>query len=210
MKIYIGPHKNWFGPYQLCDMLKYIGIPERIRDNLAEKLPEKPFSWFDKKFRKRKIEVRIDKYDTWNIDHTLALIVTPMLKQLQETKHGAPYVDDEDVPENLRSTNAKPKENDWDTDEYHFDRWDYVLNEMIFAFEHHMDDKWEEQFYSGDVDLQWKVVNPEETDPEKVLYESVHGPIHTFKVDQAGLDVVNKRIDNGLRLFSKYYRSLWD
>jgi acetylornithine/succinyldiaminopimelate/putrescine aminotransferase len=39
-----------------------------------------------------------------------------MLKQLQETKHGAPLVDDEDVPEHLRSTTAPPRENEWDVD----------------------------------------------------------------------------------------------
>jgi hypothetical protein len=28
----------------------------------------------------RKIDVRIDKYDTWNMDSTLAYIILPMLK----------------------------------------------------------------------------------------------------------------------------------
>ena len=42
--------------------------------------------------------VRIDRYDTWSMDHTLADIILPMLKQLDATKHGAPHVDDEDVP----------------------------------------------------------------------------------------------------------------
>ena len=63
----------------------------------------------------RKIVIHIDDYDTWSMDHTLAPIIAPMLKQLKATKHGAPFVDDEDVPEHLRSTNAKPKENKWDT-----------------------------------------------------------------------------------------------
>ena len=47
----------------------------------------------------------------------------------------APLVDDEDVPEELRSTAAPAKENDWDVDENHFKRWDWVLDEMIWAFE---------------------------------------------------------------------------
>ena len=53
------------------------------------------------------------------MDHTLAMIIVPMLKQLKETKHGAPFVDDEDVPEELKSTSAPAKENDWDTDDNH-------------------------------------------------------------------------------------------
>jgi len=81
------------------------------------------------------VEVQIDPWDTWSMDHTLAYIVLPMLRQLKATKHGAPNVDDDDVPEQLRSTSAPPKDNEWDTDKFHFDRWDWVLEEMIYAFD---------------------------------------------------------------------------
>lgn len=79
-------------------------------------------------------EVIIEPFDTWSMDHTLSLIIVPMLKQLKETQHGAPYVDDEDVPEEIRSTSAPPKENDWDVDGNHFKRWEWVMDEMIWAF----------------------------------------------------------------------------
>ena len=46
----------------------------------------------------RTINVRIDDFDTWSMDHTLAPIILPMLIQLKETKHGSPKVDDADVP----------------------------------------------------------------------------------------------------------------
>ena len=91
--------------------------------------------------RARKINIRIDKYDTWSMDSTLALIIHPMLIQLKQTKHGSPWIDDEDVPEELRSTSAPPKENEWDTDDNHHARWDWVLDEMIWAFETHLDDE---------------------------------------------------------------------
>jgi len=81
------------------------------------------------------VEVQIDPWDTWSMDYTLAPIILPMLRQLKETKHGAPNVDDDDVPEQLRSTSAPPKDNEWDTDMFHFDRWDWVLDEMIYAFD---------------------------------------------------------------------------
>ena len=74
----------------------------------------------------QKISVHIDPWDTWSMDRTLALIVHPMLKQLHKTNHGAPCTDDDDVPEHLRSTNAKPKKNDWDTDSNHFKRWNWT------------------------------------------------------------------------------------
>ena len=63
---------------------------------------------------------------------------------------------------------------------------------------------------SGKIDLEWICKNPEETDKEKLLWETKEGPNHTHKFDQEGFNAVNKRIDNGLRLFGKYYRSLWD
>lgn len=102
--------------------------------------------------RKRKIKIRIDHYDTWSMDHTLSLIITPMLVQLKNNKHGAPYVDDDDVPEELRSTSAPPKKNEGDTDENHFKRWDWVLDEMIFAFSSEKNDDLEEHYINGNID----------------------------------------------------------
>jgi hypothetical protein len=81
------------------------------------------------------------------MDDTLSHIIYPMLIQLKETKHGSPWVEDEDVPEHLRSTNAEPKENEWDTDSLFHDRWDWVLDEMIWAFEHKVDDGWTNKYY---------------------------------------------------------------
>lgn len=155
------------------------------------------------KHRKRKISVRIDPSDTWCMDNTLAHIILPMLKQLQETKHGAPYVDDEDVPENLRSTAAEPKENEWDTDSNHFKRWDWVMGEMIHAFECELDDDWEDKFHQGEFDMKWKkTVNG--------FSEMYYGPNHTHVFDKEGYDKAWARRNNGLRLFGKYYHALWD
>lgn len=33
--------------------------------------------------KERKISIRIDPWDVWNMDHTLALIIVPMLKKTQ-------------------------------------------------------------------------------------------------------------------------------
>jgi hypothetical protein len=69
------------------------------------------------------------------MDSTLAHIILPMLKELREVKHGAPFTDDEDVPEQLRACNAPPLKNEWDTDDYFFARWDWIMGEMIYAFD---------------------------------------------------------------------------
>jgi len=102
-------------------------------------------NWIGSK-KKRTIKVRIDYHDTWSLDHTLAYIIHPALKKMKDNKFGAPYVDDEDVPDHLKKSAAPPTENEWDTDDNHFKRWDYVLDEMIFAFEMKNAD-WEDEHY---------------------------------------------------------------
>ena len=157
--------------------------------------------------------VKIDKWDTWSMDHTLAHIVLPMLKQLKATKHGSPLVDDEDVPEHLRSTAAPAKENEWDIDDNHFKRWDWVMDEMIFAFECKIDDSWQDGYRSGDID--WISV-PVDKDGNEVpkgehkFFQMKDGPKNTYKCDYEGMKVVETRIQNGFRLFGKYYQGLWD
>ena len=155
--------------------------------------------------RERKIKVRIDSYDTWSMDSTLAYIVLPMLKQLNETKHGSPWVDDEDVPEELRSTSAPPKENEWDTDDNHHKRWNWAINEMIFAFETKVGDleDWGDQFHTGNSDIGFEKM-------ENGNSRMVRGPEDTSHFDVEGHKAYQARISNGFRLFGKYYEGLWD
>ena len=160
--------------------------------------------WFDR--RNQKIDVHIDPWDTWSMDHTLAHIVVPMLLQLKETKHGAPYVDPEDVPAELQPKKLTKKQKDnGETDSTHFERWDWVLDEMIFAFDSKRQDNWEEQFFSGKHDVYFK-----ELDDGSGMSELTYGPNDTFKVDREGMQAYQDRISNGFRLFGKYYEALWD
>jgi hypothetical protein len=82
-------------------------------------------------------EIIIHSWDTWNMDYTLGKIILPMLKQLKATKHGSPNVDNEDVPINLRAPEEDVlKYKDLgETDPDFFKRWDWVLDEMIYAFD---------------------------------------------------------------------------
>ena len=43
-----------------------------------------------KKNSDRKIDVQIDRFDTYSLDHTLAYIILPALIQLRSTKMGVP------------------------------------------------------------------------------------------------------------------------
>ena len=79
--------------------------------------------------------VHIDKYDVWNMDETLAKIIHPMLVRLKETKQGSPKVDLEDVPEYLRPSDSQYNYyEEGKLDVYFHDRWDYVVDTMIYAF----------------------------------------------------------------------------
>ena len=51
--------------------------------------------------KKQKVDIRIDRFDTWSMDDTLAPIILPMLKQLKTTQHGAGFVELSDVPKEL-------------------------------------------------------------------------------------------------------------
>lgn len=160
--------------------------------------------WIESK-KERKIKVRIDRWDTWSMDNTLAHIILPLLKQLDTTKHGSPFVDDEDVPEHLRSTAAREltaeEKNYHAPDEHHSARWDWVLKEMMFAFESELDDSWADQFHTGEGGMAFKKL-------ENGMSEMISTGNREF--DFEGHKAYQARISNGFRLFGKYYQGLWD
>lgn len=220
MKVYISGYRNhWISPYHILEKVLFWKDWDKIdyETPWVEKWSDRlnPFCVFLQKFLDfvhPKINyVKIDRWDTWNMDSTLSLIVLPMLKQLRETKHGSPFVDDEDVPESIRSTSAKPKENEWDIDGFHFERWDWVMDEMIWTFEQlQPGNDWEKQYYSGVHDIIWKPSEHKDENGKPLTYEMIKTEKDTFKIDEEGLKKHEERISNGLRLFGKYYRGLWD
>jgi hypothetical protein len=193
---------------------KYVEHPEWVEVWAERLMPiSKAIQWVWDKVDRKINYVKIDRWDTWSMDHTLSYIILPMLKQLRETTHGSPLVDDEDVPDELKSTSAPPKENEWDTDSNHHKRWMYVLNEMIFAFERKVDDSWEDNFRSGEID--WVSVpidkdGNEVPKGEHLYYKMKEGPNHTYECDYDAIAIVHKRMENGFRLFGRYYSGLWD
>jgi len=223
MKVNLGPHPSyWSTRYVEEGYLAFMHNVEygwQVEEENYTKL-DKTVIWlldkwqdvlnatFNKYFnwKSRKIKIHIDNYDIWSADHTLALIIHPTLLKLQEVKHGSPNVDDDDVPDELKSTAAPPKEFEHDTDDNHHKRWDWVLNEMIWAFAQQIDDDADSQFHTGVYDIQWKEIDYN----GKKMHEMVHGPNHTHVFDKEGYDKWEKRIANGMRLFGKYYRGLWD
>jgi hypothetical protein len=128
------------------------------------------------------------------MDHTLAHIILPMLRQLKATQQGSGQVDPEDVPEHLRPTKPAGPNNGY-TDNTVHERWAWVMDEMIWAFEQMLKDNDEHSFYdhSG-------VDNT----------ASLQQQIGQIKMDRDGLAAHQARKQNAFRLFGKYYQSLWD
>jgi hypothetical protein len=228
MKVKIGKYTTWVGPYQIAEALCFW-VPEIADEHGFKTKPDwvhdfgtwlstnkdgtdswltRACQWVESK-KSRQVYVHIDKYDTWSMDNTLAHIVAPMLTQLKATKHGAPYVSDEDVPDELKSTSAPPTENSWDTDANHFRRWDWVLDEMIFAFTCKRDGTWQDKYSSGTHDWSTEPCEWDETG-EPTMYRMVTGSNDTYKCDYDAMAVEQARITNGFRLFGKYYENLWD
>ena len=105
----------------------------------------------------RDISIELDKWDSWNVDYTLAVIAAPLLRQLRSESHSYGCVDSADVPADV------PTCEDLGTVE----SWHWVMDEMIWAFTSVTSES------DGDTDI-------------------------------------TERHKNALRLFGKYYFSLWD
>lgn len=227
MKIYINKYRDhWLSPYTVLEKVFFwreIDYDEPLIEKWSDRL--EPLSVGLQKILDKihpKINyVKIDKWDTWSMDNTLAEIALPMLKQLKETKHGSPIVDLEDVPEELRGTSTPEydeqltfdfyaearEEKDVDYELVH-KRWDWIMDEMIFAFEHKVDDSWQEAYYSGTHDIKW--VETDKLYDGKKTFRMEKGPNDTYKCDYEGMQKVRDRMANGFRLFGKYYEGLWD
>ena len=224
MKIYKSCYRShWISPYTIIEYVffwtawsrcgrnrgivedkDYVDHPawaERVADYLSP--ISRAIQWVLDLIHPQIDHVRIDRWDTWSMDHTLADIVLPMLRQLKDTKHGAPFTDDEDVPEYLRSHMAQPKEHEWDIDSLHFMRWDWILDEMIWAFEQKVKDDAEGQFFDHSAYENDHV-------PIKEWLADVNNRASKVKYDEAGHKVWLARKANGFRLFGKYLEALWD
>lgn len=192
MKIYIGPYKNWVGPYQIADLLQYVGVSEDrcrlIGEWLDKKTPlTKVCKWFYNK-RKRNVKIKIHNYDVWNMDNTLSYIILPLLKEMKEDKQGSPFVDNEDIPIELRSEN----QDEFGVNKLQHERWDWVFNEIMWTFEQiHPEHDWEDQYYT-------------DKDPSEMKNK-----YDIFNIDSDGYKKHQERINNGLKLFGKYYQALW-
>jgi len=210
MKVKIGHYLKWWGPYQLLGLLNHVGVSEDTTDDWAEKSPE----WFtdlcqwiyDK--RKRTIKVKIDDYDVWSMDSTLALIVLPMLKQLKKVKHGAPcgmkgFDQTSDSAQWCFDFYAKGDNVAWEAGQ---EEWNAILDEMIWAFEQLQPDcDWEKQYRIVEGEIDWSK-HPEDEGKTCTPMRWTIEP----ETDYKGMMKHQERISEGLKNFGIFYQNLWD
>lgn len=164
--------RDWFGrdtPYsETYDWLDKHPIIDRILGAIGS-----IYDWF---YNWRVVEkIVIEDEDLWDLHSTLAKIILPSLILFKERTHGYPNTDREDAP-------ADPRYDDKDLEDYSVgyspERWNHILDEMIFAFSY--------------------VVNESEIDQDRLIW-----------TDYKRYEERQARVANGLKLFGKYYRSLW-
>lgn len=223
MYVKIGKPPTWIGPYQIADLLQKVGVAEdtcyEVGNWLNTKTPVgKLCSWIYKKRDQTRL-VRVDPWDSWGADTTLAVVALPLLKQVQALKVGASKVDDADVPEELRTTSATPltaaQLEQGDLDEFWVARWNWVMSEVVWAFEQWQPgNDWETQFHKGckkwcEVKSDTPELNPATGKMEfQHLLEPSNSDSREF--DHKAHAVYRDRIYNGFRLFGRYFPNMWE
>jgi hypothetical protein len=164
----------------------------------------------------RRINIAIDKYDTWSMDHTLALIILPALLQYKEIHHGVPneFADHtgDDNANSQMSFEFYKESHDWAFEES-VKKWDEALDKMIWSFYQIVVDD-DSKYYHGKAEYDW--VKSDKQFPNPVsgkvedTYQMVDKNPQEHWYDAVGHMEHEKRVQEGLELFGKYFRNLWD
>ena len=166
---------------------------------------------------KRRISVEIDNFDTWGLDHTLALIILPALIQLKQTKQGVPstFVNriGGDMDSNFCFDFIKEDENEV------FDKlcesWNTALDKMIWSFQQiSIDEDYDSKYHHGKMDIEWEKTPKQYPNPVtgqlEYMYQMVDRNPDKHWYDSVGHQLHEERIQEGLELFGKHFRDLWD
>lgn len=164
----------------------------------------------------RRVEVEIEKFDTYSLDHTLAHIILPALLQLKATKMGVPAEFGDAGGNDYDSQDSfdfYKEDRDWAFDEK-CKEWELVLDKMIWSFQQILLDDYEKNYHHGKPEYDWEKTNEKFTNPLNGKVEDTFQMVdknpgeHWY--DSVGHIEHEKRIQEGLELFGKYYRYLWD
>lgn len=164
----------------------------------------------------QKIDIRIDRWDTYSIDSTLSHIILPLLLQLRDTKCGVPMEFCDVGGEDYANQDSFDfyKETHLDAFNIGVGHWNDALDKMIWSFEQLVLSDYDSQYHHGKMEIEWKDTGKQIFNPITNQMESTHQIIdknpgeHWYDAD--GHNLHEERIQEGLELFGKYYRNLWD
>jgi hypothetical protein len=186
MKVYMSNYRNhWISPYRIAEKLCFwreidYDEPWVARFHAITEPIMSMFKRFLDTIHPNVDYVKIDRWDTWSMDYTLGLIILPMLKQLKASKHGH--------PSNLTEA-----------------QWNGILDKMIWSFGQVVEFYPDSQFWIVHPVIDWEApVKPDADGLRKIKW------IEKGKFDKRGYNKYNKQVNEGLALFGKHYRDLWD
>jgi hypothetical protein len=168
---------------------------------------------YNKKSDRRKIDVQIDPYDTWSLDSTLALIIYPALLQLKATKQGVPSEFASEPASNQETFDfyQEAYDDEW---KQGLERWDETLDKMIWSFEQLLKADYDKQYHHGKAEYDWVKTDKQYPNPVTGVMEATYKMVDTNPdahwYDHVGHMKHDERIQEGLELFGKYFRSMWD
>lgn len=131
---------------------------------------------------KREVSVELHDYDTWSMDVTLALIIHPLLIKFKADLTGCPSeLIDYPIDGVIAFPYTEPdKTEEDDSVDKAMVKWKEILDKMIWSF--------------------GEIVNNEENEP----------PYVKGNFDKEAYLAYHNRLQEGLDLFGKHFRSLWN
>lgn len=206
MKVKIGKYTDYFGPYHLAETICFWApkkkdefdreeFPvwvEKFGDWISSTKITDFLLWIDSK-KQRTIKIKIDKYDLWALDHTLALIILPALMDFRNSKrYGVP------VDTDLAFIPIRNEDED-----AQMATWNEMLDKMIWSFQQIINEEnIEDDFWIQKPNFEGCDTGADYIDR---LNKGTGG-----KYDFEARKKHDERIQEGLDLFGKHFRNLWD
>ena len=123
--------------------------------------------------------------EAWNLCYYSAAYILPRLKHLRQNLHG--------YPSNLAQEGSKYEDD--------FKKWQEILDKMIFSFEYIVnEDKYEDLCYPPGYDFSTANMLKDMKNPES----------EKLKPDFDKLIPYEEKYKEGMELFAKHFRDLWD
>lgn len=160
-----------------------------------------PYLDYSRKVNKRKkriVKVTIDKYDSWNLDQTLALIIAPALAKFDKG-FGIPASMFPPPKMCGEADRSKTKTKAYKTIERAAQKkWDDTLEQMRWSFDQIARNEPDAPEFPYTLDLK-KINAPRTADQKRKLKK--------YATRRA---VYHEKIKHGLELFGKHFQDLWN